>query len=113
MERQAVDQTTEAYWTDYFKEYGKAWVRKIPRRVASAIAAEVKRTAKAGEVTAPPLVRANIAPLGWAKSPTGGLIFEGIFRGSAADTRRVHRAFRAEFDPAGALIALRNVSVSA
>lgn len=45
MDKAAVDSKTQDYWESYFGEYGKQWVRSIPRRIAAALA---QRTASAG-----------------------------------------------------------------
>jgi len=38
LSKQAVDQAAKSYWEKYYKEYGKAWVREIPKRIKSAVA---------------------------------------------------------------------------
>jgi hypothetical protein len=119
-QRIAVDQVAEEYWKSYFKEYGKQWVRKIPRRVAAAIATALTkdaRTAGAGENTpAPPAIsKATIAPLGWAQTPTGGLTFEGIFRGVAVKDGKpahIYRAFSADFNADGELSNIRHTQAA-
>jgi hypothetical protein len=35
--KQAVDQAAKSYWSDYFKEYGTAFVRSIPLKVKAAV----------------------------------------------------------------------------
>ena len=42
MEKTAVDQSAQKYWSDYFKEYGQAWVRTIPRRIKQASARHLR-----------------------------------------------------------------------
>lgn len=102
MNRQAVDSTTEDYWEEYFGPYGKQWVRKIPRRVASAL---IQRTAgrlsenEAQEAYA----TASVHPFTDAPSISGsGVTFEGVLRYRRAN-REVSRLFRADFDHEGRL----------
>jgi hypothetical protein len=100
----AVDAAAEEYWQAYFGDYGKQWVRKIPRRVAQAMA---QRTAAKGDDR---MTKAQIGGLGWAETPTGGLHFEGVFRGTmvkAGRATQVLSAFAAEFDANGKLIDLQ------
>ncbi len=37
MRKEAVDQASKTYWSEYFRDYGKMWVRDIPRRVKAGI----------------------------------------------------------------------------
>lgn len=108
MDKRAVDQVTEDYYTEYFGEYGKAWVRKIPRKVASRIAADTKTSAE----------DAVIAPLGFTATAGGGLVFEGLFRSvpvikgrAAAEPHFVFQGFRAEFDAHGELHELTQIAI--
>lgn len=97
--KRAVDSSAEQYWTEYFGDYGKAWVRKMPRRVAHAVARRIAST----DPKAPAFKAAVIAPLGHAKLEDGGLLFEGIFRGMTPDAGQQHRTFAAEFAPDGSI----------
>jgi hypothetical protein len=110
-QRTAVDRAAEEYWAAYFKEYGKQWTRKIPRRVAQALAESIHKAASRGKHKASlRVVRAAVAPLAWAESATGGLTFEGVFRGTVVREGRQSRelkAFRAEFDAHGKLTNLK------
>lgn len=109
MDRHAVDQTAEKYWSDYFGPYGKAWTKKVPRRVAAAIAEQLLKTASKDAPSAT-IVKAHIAPLGWAQTATGGLVFEGAFRGTARDGATVHHLFAAEFSANGDLTNLQQLA---
>lgn len=102
-QKQALDSAAEQYWTDYFGDYGKAWVKKVPKRVALAVAKRVASSAKQ------PLTHAVVAPYGYRQREDGGLHFEGAFRGMAGETPSVHRAFSAVFDKDGALVELEVV----
>lgn len=44
--KQAIDTTARDYWTEYFGEYGEAWVRDIRRRVTAAVAQSVRRASR-------------------------------------------------------------------
>lgn len=105
LHRQAVDQTAEAYWAGYFGAYGKAFTRKIPRKIAAAIADTVTKSDQSIRI-----VRARIAPLGFAETVTGGLIFEGVFRGTQPDGATITRLFAAEFDATGNLNKLNQLA---
>jgi hypothetical protein len=50
MNKIAVDKSTQDYWSDYFKEYGKMWVRDIPRRVKAAMRLKVNATKVEGKL---------------------------------------------------------------
>ena len=112
--KQAVDAAAEAYWAEYFKEYGKQWTRKIPRRVARAIAHQLTKAASSGAKTADlRIIRAQIGPIGYAQTTTGGLTFEGVFRGQTLREGRkdtVVQPFAVEFDANGKLTNLLRLS---
>lgn len=106
----AVDKATEEYYIAYFGDYGKAWVGKIPRRVATAL------VRKLGQRVA----RAQIAPLGWAKTATGGITVEGVLRTYPTETKAAktaeasnpaYYAFRADFDVRGRLTDLTHQAI--
>lgn len=112
--KQAVDQAAVEYWSTYFGPYGKQWTRDIARRVARVIAQGIQRAASKGESgAAPRILKAQIAPVGWAETATGGLTFEGVFRGTVVRggrPTRVLRAFVAEFDARGKLTELTQLA---
>lgn len=117
--KHAIDSVAEAYWEAYFKEYGKQWVRKIPRRVAGAIAEHLNATARTaaehrgegsgGGAGAGGVSRARIVPFAWTRTATGGLEFEGLFRGTTLVSGApvdVHHLFVASFGGDGSLLDL-------
>jgi hypothetical protein len=111
--KQSVDATAEAYWESYFGAYGKAFTKKVPRKVAAAIAAALAKVATAGAEKPPTITRARIAPLGYAATATGGLTFEGVFRGTSLKDGKpsyVFRAFAADFDANGELTHLQQIA---
>ena len=96
MRRYAVDKSAEDYWSEYFGEYGQAWVRNIPRRVSAALQAKDTR-----------LASADIQPLGVALRADGGLTLEGFAaarRKSASSGARHVTAFSIDFDAAGRVV---------
>lgn len=42
MDKVAVDQKAKDYWSKYFAEYGKMWVKDVPRRIKQATRREAK-----------------------------------------------------------------------
>ena len=106
-QKTAVDATAEEYWSSYFGDYGKAWVRKIPHRVASAL---LQRTAKLEPSQALEQAKAaHVFPLG----------NEPVFDGPSVHVEGVslfprpgqplRRLFRATFDAStGALQSLES-----
>lgn len=80
----AVDEAAKKYWENYYKEYGKSWVRDIPRRVKKAMV-ESKTASDNGIVT----------PVGKAVSDNG-VVLEGMYRTDAGNF-----LFRADFDHEG------------
>lgn len=96
----ALDSVAEDYWEEYFGEYGKLWVRSIPRRVAAAV---FPRTAAAQGRSAPPQQHVAI-PLAHAVRDDG-LHVEGIAVQGDQPTRRT-RVFTAHFSHDGALISI-------
>lgn len=105
----AVDQGTKDYWASYFGPYGKQWTADVPRRVAAALLTRTASASKTATARSPRCLKAQVAPLGWTKTATGGLLFEGVFRGryaSAAKQTTVIETFCAEFDSAGKLLKL-------
>jgi hypothetical protein len=55
MKRTAVDEEAKKYWEKLYGEYGRAWVRDIPRRIKAALADNDMSRSAAGEET--PVVR--------------------------------------------------------
>lgn len=89
MKRQALDNAAKDYWTSYFGEYGKAWVREIPRRIK---AAAQKKTAQLETQTVEP----TVVPAGYTVTTDGGLDLEGAMRDAGGT-----RLFSASFDADG------------
>lgn len=96
LQKEAVDKATSTYWSDYFGEYGKMLVRKIPRKIKAGFEeAYGKRTAAQGERQA--VVSIDIAPLAPPSSLPGGRVaFEGVLiadvvnpQGISSKVRRV------------------------
>jgi hypothetical protein len=98
----AVDSTAKQYWESYYKEYGKSWVRDIPRRVKKAMVENKKvaseQVADAGVVT----------PVATAILPNGGVALEGMFRGNTDKF-----VFQAEFDAEGKITSFDVVKLAA
>ncbi|APU88864.1 hypothetical protein Rctr197k_033 [Virus Rctr197k] len=105
--RVAVDSTTEDYWETYFGSYGKQWVRKIPRRVATAL---VQRTAgvRPGEASAI-AESAVVVPL----MPRPVVTADRVCIEGAIDLvqngTKTRRLFSAEFNHDGHLLALDHI----
>lgn len=119
MIRTAVDATAEAYWEEYFGAYGKQWVRKIPRRVATALLARTARVAASSapderrEQVADSLRYARIAPVMAAPVITRDkVVVEGLLEVAAPKQPVVRRLFSASFDHRGTLLAIDSISVS-
>jgi len=114
--KQAVDSKAEAYWADYFGDYGRIWTRKIPRRVTSALQGKLGRTA--GKLAAMQVVSSVVTPLSersWAPRPDGGLTFEGLFSAEVdigGRRARVLRAFCADFTPDGRMVGLKTTTAA-
>lgn len=103
----AVDSTTEDYWETYFGPYGKQWVRKIPRRVATALvartagvrpgeAAAIAQSAKVIPIMAQPVITKERVHIEGAID----LVQNGV------PSRRL---FAAEFDHEGKLLSLDSI----
>lgn len=100
--KKAVDQTAVDYWTSYFGEYGKQWVRNIPRNVKSAMLSDHRRQArKAGAE----IVDSAVVPMGYSIT-ADRVILDGVYRGSYDDGHREAKLFSAQFDHNGKLLAL-------
>lgn len=109
--KQAADKATDAYWREYFKGsgYGAELVREIPRRVAQAFAAHLKKSASKGQIKG----RVQVVPLAWAPTATGGMTFEGALRSNHVtngQSRTIIQLFAADFDPSANLTKLERLS---
>jgi hypothetical protein len=109
--RVAVDGTAEDYWESYFGTYGKQWVRKIPRRVATAL---LSRTAGLQPGAAAELAaQARVIPV----MPKPVITEDRVYLEAALDlpteSGTSRRLFCAEFDHDGRLLALDSVSAPA
>lgn len=106
--KQAVDSTTEEYWAAYFGPYGKQWVRKIPRRIAQALA---QRTAGLdADATTRMAASTTIVPLTAGPVITTDRVFiEAAADSISADGTKSRRVFVAEFDHDGKLLSIDSV----
>lgn len=91
LQKEAVDAKAKQYWESLYKEYGKTWVRDIPRRILTAVAEHTK-TAKVEDVVG------SITPVATAVAGTK-LFMEGIFTPNAGKKL----LFCAEFDAEGSV----------
>lgn len=89
-----MDAVTKAYWEEYYKDYdyGRMWVRDIPRYIRAALAPQLKRKAN-GE-----LPKVSVVPLGYAVLKDNGLRTDGLVRQGGRS-----RLFTAEFSADGDL----------
>lgn len=102
LHKEAVDRATDSYWSDYFGEYGKALVRRIPRRIKQAFVAQVeadqiKKVGAKGEDAIVAIGSIEVAPI----APPSGLTFEGVLTARVKTARgegTVRRLFRATLD---------------
>jgi len=114
--RTAVDSKAKSYWTEYFGEYGKIWTEGVARRVAASVSGSLAKTAAKGGQDVR-FLRTQIVtptPKSWAKTATGGLIFEGFFRGlmtRQGQRETVLKGFVAEFAADGKMLSLRTKAV--
>lgn len=86
----AVDKTTQDYWTAYFGDYGRLWVREIPRAIKAALVDAGARTAATDA--------ARVTPLGY-RVTADRLTLEGRY--AAGKTAQL---FCAEFTHEGDLV---------
>jgi len=75
MQKEAVDQAAKEYWSVYFKDYGKQWVRDIPRRIKQAMKQEFTAS----------MINGNIAPIAADISENETLSLEAAFVGKIDD----------------------------
>lgn len=102
-QRVAVDSTAKEFWESYFGDYGKQWVRDIPRNIRAAMLPHIRQAANG---KAPPELSAyEVAPFGYAVT-ADRLQLDGVFRGTYADGTKTARLFRADFNHDGDLIDL-------
>lgn len=74
LSKTAVDATAKSYWESYFGAYGADWVRKIPRKIAAALASK-SLIARADQ--------AELRPVALVRdSRGGGFILEAAVRGA-------------------------------
>ena len=92
MEKTAVDKVTQDYWAGYFKEYGKMWIRNIPRRIKTAMV----RTKDLGIKTA----EGNVVPIAHDLSEDGIFSIEAAFEGKL-DNKEAKVLIIAEFNDEG------------
>lgn len=105
--KQAADKKTEDYWTNYFGEYGRMFVREIPRVIKAAILPDFRRAASATQVKT-----AQVIPLGYSVTSDSGLHLDGVVRMTLAtrgELRTAQRLFHAEFNAQGDLAVLDTV----
>lgn len=92
MQKVALDQTAKKYWSEYFKEYGQAWVRDIPRRIKRAAVRHLQAGTLEGE----------FAPVAGDVSANGSLSVEAAFIGQV-DKQDAKILVTATFDGQGKL----------
>lgn len=98
----AVDEKAKAYWSEFYKEYGKSWVRDIPRKVKKAMV-EGKRVASSAEADL-----GIIVPVGQAITASN-VYLEGVLH-----THSGHKiAFQATFDHSGNVTGLESLPLTA
>lgn len=74
LSKTAVDATAKSYWESYFGSYGADWVRKIPRKIAAALAAK-SLVAQAD--------KAELRPVALVRdAKRGGFVLEAAVRGA-------------------------------
>lgn len=93
----SVDSAAKDYWTEYYKEYGKAWVRDIKKRVKTAMA----QTRKVASSEVEP---GKITPIA-ATLSEGVATVEGVFETQAG----AKLLFQASFDSDGNTVSFDTV----
>lgn len=73
------DSVTRDYWQKYFGDYGKVWVKDIPRKIQAAVLASEPQTRQA-DASKPTRVAFALQPLGVRKTEAGGVIVEAVAR---------------------------------
>lgn len=113
MKKEAVDQTAVEYYIGYFKDYGKQWVKEIPRKIHARVAAIVTKVASSDKVELD--LQGHSFPLYGRRLPNDGLIIEGVFRGNGTLGDKkfpVARMFIAEFDASGKIVNFEDTDIS-
>lgn len=89
----AVDAKAEQYYIDYFGEYGKLFVRKIPRTIKAAVNPKLRRTAagKRDEVRV-----TDVVPLGYIVTASEDLHLDGVLKVANARDRLFHARFTSD-----------------
>lgn len=94
MNRQAVDDAAAKYWEEYFGDYGKQWVREIPRKIKAELASRLGKSAATGSADE---LTGQVYSLNHTICPNQTAILEGVFRGKTAAGQPVCRLFTAKF----------------
>lgn len=97
----AVDEAAKKYWEEFYKEYGKSWVREIPRKIKTAMA-EGKRVAAAD------IEPGRVFPIARAVTPKG-VVLEGLFETQAG----AKLVFQAAFDGEGNVVSFSPIELAA
>ena len=92
IDKVAVDSAAKDYWTGYYKEYGKTWVRDIPRKIKKAMAGGTKTANDEG-------LQGKVAAIGSALTDEA-VFLEGLFTA----TNGSEFAFAAKFDHDGNVV---------
>lgn len=88
----AVDEAAKRYWEEYLGDYGRLWVRDIPRNVRAALDRDTTTKVAVSGNSEP-----DVVPLGHAVT-ADRLILDGVIRGDSA------MLFRAEFNHDGEIV---------
>ena len=92
MQKTAIDQAAKDYWGTYFKEYGKQWVRDIPRRIKTAMRKRLQAST----------IEGDIAPIAADVSKNNTLSVEAAFVGKV-DEQDARILVTASFDNTGSM----------
>lgn len=98
MDKIAVDSTAASYWSKYFKDYGKMWVRDIPKRIKAAM----KHEAKLDNIDG------NVVPLASHTNDDKSLSIEAAFVGKV-DNIDANYLITAEFKDDGQM---KNIEIN-
>jgi hypothetical protein len=101
IEKWAVDSAAKEYWSSYFKEYGKTWVRDIPRKVRKAMTQSTKTANSEG-------AQGIVSPIGTAVTKEA-VFLEGLFTPPSGAVV----AFSAKFDHDGHIVGFDSVPLAA
>lgn len=109
MKKQALDEAAKKYWEEYFKDYGKLWVRDIPRKITAHLATSVRRHATVKKQIT---VEGEALPL-WGKEQADGSLFvEGAFKGQVANGKQIRLMWAALFDADGKILKYEDTDLS-